>query len=72
MRNTGDSFRIVGEKSLYPRTGRLVSPEPAKQTTGTVFTKYISSLTNPGSEEELHLPLRQLLLKHITFFNISF
>ena len=61
----------MGEKSLYPRTGRLVSPEPANQTTGTVFTKFISSLTNPGGEEELLLPLRQLLLKHITYFNIS-
>ena len=36
-----------------------------KQTTGTVFTNFLSSLTNTGSEEELLLPLRQLLLKHI-------
>ena len=49
----------------------MISPEPVNQTTGTVFTKFISSLTNPGGEEELLLPLRQLLLKHITYFNIS-
>ena len=36
-----------------------------QQKTGTVFTNLLSSLTNPGSEEELLLPLRQLLLKHI-------
>ena len=36
-----------------------------QQKTGMVFTNLLSSLTNPGSEEELLLPLRQLLLKHI-------
>ena len=36
-----------------------------KRKTGTVFTNFSSSLTIPGGEEELLLPLRQLVLKHI-------
>ena len=67
---TGDSFVIVGEIILYHWTlGRQFLQNLQKQTTGTVFTNFSSSLTNPGGEEELLLPLRQLLLKH--YFNIS-
>ena len=67
---TGDSFVIVGEIILYHWTlGRQFLQNLQKQTTGTVFTNFSSSLTNPSGEEERLLPLRQLLLKH--YFNIS-
>ena len=55
-----------GENILYLWTlDRQFLQNLQKQTTGTVFTNLSSSLTNPGGEEELLLPLRQLILKHI-------
>ena len=56
----------MGENILYLwRLDRQFLQNLQKQTTGTVFTNFSSSLTIPGGEEELLLPLRQLVLKHI-------
>ena len=56
----------MGENILYLwRLDRQFLQNLQKQTTGTVFTNFSSSLTIPGGEEELLLPLRQLILKHI-------
>ena len=58
----GDSFEIVGEIILsYLWTlDRQFLKNLQKRKTGTVFTNFSSSLTNPSGEEELLLPLQQL------------